>query len=70
MWAEVALSVRQGVPPTTLVDASRGLIMANGMMSGMMTGMGTMGVFGLLILAVVVLVAVAAIKYLFFDRRK
>lgn len=41
--------------------------MSNGMMGGMMTGMGVLGV---LVAVMVVLVAAAAIKYLFFNQRR
>ena len=44
--------------------------MSNGMMEGMGAMMAGMGVFGLLAIGVVVLVAAAAIKYLFFDKRR
>ena len=47
--------------------------MSNGTMdgmSGMMAGMSVMGVFGAIVAVALVLVAAAAIKYLFFDRRK
>lgn len=41
--------------------------MWNGMMGGMMAGM---GIFGVLVAIVVILIAAAAIKYLFFDKRQ
>ena len=37
---------------------------------GMMDGMWGMGLVGLLVLVFVVLVGAAAVKYLFFDKRK
>ena len=39
-------------------------------MSGMMAGMGAMGIFEALVVAVLVLVAAAAVKYLFFNKRR
>lgn len=44
--------------------------MWNGMMDGMGAMMAGMGVFGLLVVIVLVLVAAAAIKYLLFDKRR
>jgi hypothetical protein len=44
--------------------------MWNGMMNGMGSMMAGMGVFGLLVIIVLVLVAAAAIKYLFFHPRR
>jgi hypothetical protein len=54
----------------TAVEARGGSAMSNGMMDGMGAMMAGMGVFGLLAIGVVVLVAAAAIKYLFFDKRR
>ena len=42
-------------------------MMDSSMMDGMMTGMGLLGVLGIVVL---LLVAAAAIKYLFFDKRR
>ena len=42
-------------------------MMDAGMMGGMMAGI---GLFGILVILVLVLIAVAAIKYLVFDKRR
>ena len=42
----------------------------NGMMSGMGTAMSGMGIVWLLGLVALVLVVAAAVKYLFFDKRR
>ena len=42
-------------------------MMDSNTMSGMMSGMGLLGILGIVVL---LLVAAAAIKYLFFDKRR
>jgi hypothetical protein len=54
----------------TAVETRGGLAMSNAMMDGMGAMMAGMGVFGVLAIGVVVLVAAAAIKYLFFHNRR